>query len=284
MPMVMLPTGRGQPPVAIARLALDDQQAGAGTMGEVRCAPGVGFGFGLAVALLLASGRVAAGGGDCAIDSDYDLNITPRSVILTRASGVPKALVLRQGKLFVDDRWVALSAADQQRIASFERGARAAMPLAAQLGRDAAEIAFTTLGEVAAGFSRDPAVTRANLAQAQRQLDARLARSITPNRFDGEELGAGIAAIVTELLPSLVGDIVGGTVRATLAGDTAQLQRMQHLDRDIEARIAPQAKALEQQADALCRHMAALAAIDDTLEYRLPDGRRLDLLDAGPAH
>src|SRR5688572_9396407 len=37
----------------------------------------------------------------CNMDSDYDLTIDERSVILTRDSGVPKAIVMRQGKLFV---------------------------------------------------------------------------------------------------------------------------------------------------------------------------------------
>ena len=92
----------------------------------------------------------------CDIDSDYDLTIDERSVILTREAGTPHAIVMRQGRLFVDDRWVGLNAADRQRIADFEKGARAAMPEAQAIGRDAADIAFTVLGEVAAGFASDP--------------------------------------------------------------------------------------------------------------------------------
>lgn len=201
-------------------------------------------------------------------------------MILTRAQGTPQALLMREGRLFVDGKWVELGVADSRRIAQYERETRAVLPLARQIGHDAAEIAFTVLGEVAAGFSSDPVSTRAKLAKARTRLDARLARSISANHFNSDHLGEGIGRTVAELLPSLVGDIVGGAVRAALTGDSARLQRMENMDKDIESRVEPRAKALERRAEALCQHMQALDAIDDALEYRLPDGRPLDLLDA----
>ncbi len=152
------------------------------------------------------------------------------------------------------------------------------MPPAQQIGRDAAQIAFTDIGEVAAGFSSDPAQTRASLARARARLDARLARSVTATRFSGEELGKGIGEAVREVLPSVMGDVVGGAVRAAFTGDIARLQRMQDLDQEIERRIAPRAKALERNVDLLCLRMESLDRIDDALDYRLPDGSTLDLL------
>lgn len=221
------------------------------------------------LALLLLAGGAAAGEHGCNVDSDYDLHITPRSVILLRdGSGTPETVLMRDGRLFVDDRRVALTAADRTRVLAYEREARAVMPLAQQIGRDAAAIAFTALGEVATGFSSDPARTRAKLARARTQLDARLARSLTPTRFDGDDLGRGIAA----------------TVRAALGGDTARLQRMEHMDREIEARVEPRARALERRAEALCQRMTELDALDDALDYRLPDGRRLQLIETRREH
>lgn len=230
--------------------------------------------------LLLSAGHVGASEFNCNVNSDYDFNITPQSVIFTRKTGTPKAIVMRDGRLFIDDRWVALNAADAKRVKDYEREARATMPIAQQLGRDAAEIAFITLGEVAAGFSNDPAATRAKLNQVRAQLDGRLARSVTPTRFNGHDLGQGIASAVGDVLPSLIGDIVGGAVRAAFSGDTARLQRMDNMGKDIEARVEPRAKALERRAETLCRRMEALDAIDDALEYRLPNGQRLELLEA----
>jgi len=219
----------------------------------------------------------------CDIESDYDLTIDERSVILTRESGVPRAIVMRQGKLFVDDRWVELSAADRQRIAQFEQGARAAMPEAQAIGRDAADIAFTVLGEVAAGFAGDPKIVKQKLDRARSQIDARLARSVTPTRFNADELGDGIGEAVAEVIPSMIGDIVSGAIGAAFSGDASRLKRLEDLDAQIDARVEPRAKALEARAQGLCRRLVELDRIDDALEFRLPDGQPLGLLQTRPA-
>ena len=219
---------------------------------------------------------------NCNIESDYNLSINPQSVILTRDSGTPKWIVIRGDKMFVDDRWVALGNEDRKRIAAFDRGTREIMPLAAQIGRDAADIAFTALGEVAAGFSNDPATTRAKLEQARGRIDSRLARSISANRFDSSDLGKGIGDSVSEVVPLVIGDIVGGAVRAALSGDTGRLEAMEGLDQQIEARVQPRAKALEKRAQQLCTKMEELDGLDNALAYRLPGGGPLDLLRIKP--
>ncbi|MFC3550392.1 DUF2884 family protein [Lysobacter cavernae] len=234
-------------------------------------------------ALTLACGSALAAqvgvAASCHMESDYDLSIDERSVILTRDSGAPKAIVMRQGRLFVDDRWVTLSADDRQRIADFELGARAAMPEAQAIGRDAADIAFTVLGEVAAGFSSDPNAVQTKVDKARSQIDARLARAVTPTRFNGRDLGDGIGDAVAEVIPSMIGDIVGGAISAAFSGDASHLKRMEDLDGQIEARVEPRAKALEQRAERLCQRMVELDRIDNALEFRLSDGRALDLLE-----
>jgi hypothetical protein len=234
------------------------------------------------LALLSLAASAQAKNVSCNIESDYDLNINAQSVILTRESGTPKWIVIRGDRLFVDDRWVALGKEDRKHIADFDRGTREIMPLAREIGREAAGIAFTALGEVAAGFSSDPAETRAKLDQARKKIDARLARSITANRFDGGDLGEGIGQAVSEVVPLIIGDIVGGAVRAALSGDTQRLEQMEGLDKQIEARIEPRAKALEQRAEQLCGKMEALDRLDSALAYRLPGGAALDLLRMKP--
>ena len=216
----------------------------------------------------------------CDIDSDYDLTIDERSVILTREAGTPHAIVMRQGRLFVDDRWVGLNGADRQRIADFEKGARAAMPEAQAIGRDAADIAFTVLGEVAAGFASDPKLVQQKLDRARAQIDARLARSVTATRFNGRELGDGIGEAVAEVIPSMIGDIVSGAIGAAFSGDASRLKRLEDLDAQIDARVEPRARALEKRAQALCGRLAELDRIDDALEFRLPGGQPLGLLES----
>ncbi|NZA25603.1 DUF2884 family protein [Luteimonas sp. SJ-92] len=234
-----------------------------------------------AAALLLACGGAFGAGNvdvSCDVDSDYDFSLSERSVILTRDSGVPHRLVMRQGRLFVDDAWVALDDADRRRLVEYEREARAVVPLARDIGREAAEIAFIALGEVAAGFSSDPDSTRRRLDSARAKLDRRLAGSVSASRYSSRELGDAIGLAVREVLPTVMGDIVGGAVRAAFSGDIARMQRMENLDAELEALIEPRAEALGRKADDLCARMETLDRIDDALQYRLPDGRPLDLL------
>lgn len=233
-----------------------------------------------AAVLLVACGGAAASEVDvsCEVDSDYDFALSERSVILTRDSGVPRRLVMRQGRLFVDDAWVSLDDADRGRLVEYEREARAVVPLARDIGREATEIAFIALGEVAAGFSSDPDATRSRLETARARLDRRLAGSMSATRFSNDELGDAIGLAVREVLPTVMGDIVGGAVRAAFGGDVARLERMENLDAELDALIEPRAEALGRKAERLCARMEALDRIDDALEYRLPDGRPLDLL------
>lgn len=233
------------------------------------------------VLMLLAAGAQARDV-RCNIKSDYDLTIDERSVIFTRESGQPKWVVMRQGRLFLDDRWVTLSSEDSQRIVGFERNARQAIPLANEIAREAAEIALTALSEVAAGFSNNPADTRATLDKARKTVDTRLARSISANRFSSDDMGEAIGQTVGEVVPLIIGDIVGGAVRATFTGDTARLERMENLDKQIEAQVEPRAKRLEVRAEKLCGHLQELDRLDDALAYRLPGGGRLNLLENKP--
>lgn len=219
---------------------------------------------------------------ECNVESDYDFALTDKSVIFTRETGTPKAIVMRQGRMFVDDRWVQLSAADSRRVADYEREARAVMPLARQVGLDAADIAFTTLGEVAAGFGSDPTRTRAKLDKARAQLDRELGRSISPSHYNSEAMGESIGAAVKDVLPTLIGDIVSGALGAAFSGDDERMKRMENMDKDIEARIKPRADALEVRARSLCRKMESLERIDADLEYRLADGKALNLLELKP--
>ncbi|KRG71738.1 DUF2884 family protein [Pseudoxanthomonas dokdonensis] len=236
----------------------------------------------LALALCALAPSVGAAEVHCDVESDYDVTLNERSLIFTRDDASPKALVMRQGKLFVDDQWVSLDAGDSERLRQFEEGFRQTMPLAAEVAADAVDIAFSALGEVAAGLGNDPASTRKKLEQARVQMNTRMARDISPTHFSEKALGESIGQTVAEVLPTLTGDIVGGALAAALSGDSERLERMQNLDQEIEARLAPRTKALEGRAQKLCDSMLALDRLDNALAYRLPDGRALELLRHSP--
>lgn len=188
------------------------------------------------VAMALASGAASASGthinASCNIESDYDFALSEKSVILTRSDGAatPKTILMRQGRLFVDDRWVAVSDADRDRLVEYEKGARATMPLAQKIGRDAAEIAFTAVGAVARGLSDDPAKVDAKLAQARRDLDRELARSMSASHFDGEDLGRSIGSAVEKVMPTIMGDITAAAMRAAFTGDVSRFEKLDDID------------------------------------------------------
>ncbi len=231
-------------------------------------------------ALTLASGAALADvsiDAECEIESAFDLTLNERSLILTREDGAPKAIVMRQGRMFIDDRWVELSPQDVRRVAEFERGARAAMPEAQRIAREAADIALTALGEVAANLGNHPERTRDKVERARKQLDTHLAGAIGPTRFSGERLGEGIGKALGEAIPLVIGDLVGGAVSAALSGDSQRVQRLDGLDAKIEAAIQPRADVLERRAADLCRRVRGLDELDNALDYRY-QGRPLDLL------
>lgn len=235
----------------------------------------------LAVLLLLCGSGVAQAvqiRGDCEVGSDYDFALSERSAIFTRQSGTPHRIVMRQGRLFVDDRWVVLGRGDRERVAEYERQARELMPLARQVGRDAAQVVVLVLGEVAASLSNDPDRTQQALERMRQRLEAQLERSVTRNRYRSGELGLAVGAAVREALPVVVGDIAGGAVRAALAGDVSTLSRLENLDAAVDGAVQPHADVLERNLRTLCERMRALDRIDDAIEYRLDGGRRLELL------
>ncbi|WP_372382329.1 DUF2884 family protein [Xanthomonas sp. NCPPB 1068] len=232
----------------------------------------------LALALFGAVPAAAAAELHCNVSSDYEVTLTARSVVLIRAAGAPQRLVMRQGALFVDDRWVALSADDRTRLIQFERQTREVVPLVQDVGRDAADIALTALGEVAAGFSRSPEATRRQLAGVREKLGRRLTQSFSKRQLTPIDIDQQIGALVAELLPQLIGDVIAAAVQSALTGNDAQLRSLDGLQARIERMVEPRARALRPRAQQLCTRVHALDALDNALAYRLPSGEPLQLL------
>ena len=240
------------------------------------------FAIALGACLAAAGGVASADELHCEVNMDYDLTLNPRSLILIRDSGTPQRLVMRQGALFVDDRWVTLSDDDRNRLVQFEQQTRAVLPLAQEVGREAADIAITALGEVA---SRDPSATRTQLASVRDKVDLRLKQSFGKSQLTPVDIDDEIGTLVAEMLPQLIGDVVASTVQAAMTGNGAQLRSLDGLEQRIERLVEPQARALRPRAQQLCTRMEALDALDNALAYRLPSGAPLQLLqvDRRPA-
>ena len=229
---------------------------------------------GLALALAMACGAATAKDLQCDVDSDYDLNVTDKSVILTRDTGTPKAIVMRDGRLFIDNAWVNLSKADSKRIAQYEtrdpRGAAAGRADRPRRRRDRLH---------RAGRSRH------RLQQRSRATRAGWPRPGPTSTAPGRAVSAPIISTAT-----ISAKASARRRRTAAAGDRRHRRRRDARPRSAATRRAssawttwtrkssaasqPRANALESRAEALCQHMQALDEIDDALDYRLPDGSR----------
>ncbi len=239
----------------------------------------------LFLALSLAAGASQAGDLSCEVHGDYELRIDGDHIGFVREGGDPVRVEFRDGRLLVDGRPGSLSDADRARIARMLGEIRALAPEVGAIALEAVDIAFSALSEVADGLLDDSDATIARLGEARDRIEDDLRRDPL-GTFDDRRRAALVGDVVTDLVPALVGDVVQAALVAAFTGDTAKAEaleaRAERIEREVERRIEPRARALEERAETLCARIATLDAIEEDLDYRLPDGRRLELLRSGP--
>lgn len=240
------------------------------------------FGFTLLLASGLAQAHTSVEGTriGCDVDSKYSLSTYRSAFVFDQRGDTPRRIAIGGGKMFVDGREANLSASDHERVARIESQLRQMLPKVRQVTTEAIDIAFIALTEVARGLSNDPDATIANLESARRR-----ARSDFDTKplavFNDNALAGVIKPIITEFVPDIVGGALSMGLKMAFSGEEkskafeARMERMEHeLDRRVDAR----AKALEPLAESMCEDLKQIDRLDDALEFRLPDGRRLELL------
>ncbi len=245
----------------------------------------------LAVALMIACGMAQADDHrdrtikGCNIESDYSLTTYREAFVFTRDDAkAPKRMSLGGGKLYVDGREAELNAADQARVAQFESELRQLLPEVQQVTIEAIDIAFTALTEVARGLSSDPGKSIAKLekshARAKRELESRPAFIFSK---DGDDAMAAIVdPIVAEYVPEITGSAVSLAMKMVFASEEKRGEMEKRLERmgdELDAKVNARAEKLEPLAEAMCQRMVRMDKIDDSLEYRLPGGRPIELLN-----
>jgi hypothetical protein len=214
----------------------------------------------------------------CEVDSGYSVRPYRNAFLFTRA-GEPREVGIGGGRLFVDGREVAVSAADHARLAGMESEMHALVPEMRQVAVEAVDIAFTALAEVARGLSGDPGQTVAQLEASHRKMRARMAGTDLA-LLNEDAMGDLVRPILREYLPDIIGGAVRTAIKAAFstgkeAGELrARMDRMEHaLDERVDAR----ATSLEPLAEAMCTRLRRIDALDDALEARTADGRRFEL-------
>lgn len=217
----------------------------------------------------------------CNIHSEYNIGPYRNAYLFQREQGPARKVGIGGGRLFVDGKEIQLGEADQQRMARFEDELRGLEPEVQKVSEEAVAIAFTALAEVARGLSSTPDETIANLEKSRRQALAEI-RSKPMAVFNDNAMEDIIEPIIERYVP----DIAGGATRAAFsmifAGEAKRAEfekRMNRMEHELDTRVDARAKALEPLAQAMCDRLTRMDALDDALEYRLPGGQPLQLLE-----
>lgn len=241
----------------------------------------------LALALFAAVGAAQAHGRDahfsCDIDSRYDFSTYRNAFVFEQKQESPHRITLGGGRLYIDGREAQLSEGDRARLREFETELRRLMPEVQHVTSEAVEIAFTALDEVARALSSHPKETIAKLdkAHALAQRELRKQPSLMFSKDREPDIDAIIEPILADFVPEVTGGAVSMAMKAVFADDKerAEIQaRMERMKDVLEVKVDARAKQLEPLAEAMCQRMERMDSIDNALEYRLPNGDRIEFL------
>ena len=245
----------------------------------------------LALALLVAAAPVAAHehrttNVGCNVGTDWSVRQYRSAFLFSREDAPRHEVGIGGGRLFVDGKEVRLDVEDARRIAGLEQEMRALSPQLREIGREAVDIAFTALIEVARGLSSTPDKTVAGLQSARARALADIDRE-PMGVFDGDAVEGIVEPIVERFVPDIVGGAVSSALKAAFSGDAQRQEfqsRMDRMERELDQNVEARAQALEPLADQVCRRLERMDALDDALAVRLPGGEPLQLLKVDPDH
>lgn len=219
----------------------------------------------------------------CGIDSNYSVSFEQGGLLFVREEGKPARVLMNKGRLQIDGRDIALSDTDRTRVAEFEATVRALVPQAKAIARDAVDIAYTAVSEVAATFSQtaDNAATRRRLEDLRDEFKLSLNDSFDRRPWSNEQFETLFEKAMADLMPVIIGEVAGTAIAIALSGDEAKAaeleRRTSKLEHDIEKRIDTQTAQLASRVAALCPMVFRLDSIESSLELRLEGGGKLDL-------
>jgi hypothetical protein len=218
----------------------------------------------------------------CDVHSNYDLRLHGKAFVFTRDDGPAQHVAIGGGRLFVDGKEVTLSLEDRARVRRYESELNRLVPEAQHVVREATDIAFTALIEVARGFSQDGSNQQslARLETARKQVHADLAAH-PPILFDEDVGERVIKPLLAEYIPVIAGNAVSSTLAVAFSGDEKKAdefeRRMDRMGDEIERKVEHRAEALEPMVERMCERTRELDRLEKGLAVRV-DGEPLDLL------
>jgi len=244
----------------------------------------------LLATVLLAAAPLAYGRTlhSCDAESDFDITLHPNRLELTREHGnkYPNRVELVDGRLWLDNREHKLTPEDRARVLRFEAEVRALAPRVREVALEGIAIAVEAIGLVIEHLGGDGArldELRGELAHHGRQWEQRIRTAQTTRDWGTGDDAKFAGKLVAQMVPAIAGEMATSAVRAALSGDEAKLEaieaRAENLEKEIEKRIEARADRLEVVARTLCPRIRELDRIDNALALRLPNQRRLNLIE-----
>ncbi|NKJ23217.1 DUF2884 family protein [Dyella sp. SG609] len=246
---------------------------------------GLALALGLAMALPAQARTIQVDDDSCGYRTPYDVRVDASGIRFQRDDGKPGDVFMHDGQLRVDDRALAVSAADAARLRQYEDKVRALLPEVAGIARDGVDVGFAAMRTVLMTFAEGEGERRKLVerldrrhAQARADIDSTLGRGIWKHGAVSEALTDSVG----ETVGDLVGKVTASAVTAALSGDQAKVAaleaRAQSLDKSIDKEMDAQGERLGERAKALCPRLQALGQLQQQFQFRLADGSRLQLV------
>lgn len=248
----------------------------------------------LAVALGLGAQLQAHGeqvhGDQCGFRTDYDVRVDQAGIAFTRHNGEPASVFMHEGQLRVNGHVLAVNADDAARLRQYEGTVRDVLPEVAGIVREGLDIGFGAMTTVATTFAPSGDERERLLDRLKRDRIAALQR-VNAGLGHGVWTQDGLDDVMEESIQGAVSELVStvtaGAVKAALSGDQAQLAaleaRADSLDATIEKEVDARAAKLDARARLLCPRFATLERLQQSFQFRLPDGSPLRLIQPSQA-
>jgi hypothetical protein len=232
----------------------------------------------------------------CGLESNYGIEFDADRIGFTRkadhADGGVRIEFLGGG-IRIDGEALQLTPADRQRVQRFERQVQVLVPEVRKIAADGVEIAFIALSRVATHFASDG--RRDALLQELDALRQEAVQVIAEARSNealrDSTLEQRFEAAVARMVPVIAGEFAAQAVSAAMSGDQQAVadieRRTNSLGGEIERSVEGAAKSLEARVATLCPQFEALDRIENSFEWRMPDGSHPQLLEFradGSAH
>ncbi len=224
----------------------------------------------------------------CHVESGYSIDVDSGRVGFTRKSSDtagPARIQFSRDGLLIDGQRVELTAADVARVQQFNSDILAMVPQVKQIASDSIDIAFIALSSVVTQFSSE--ARRAELLSELKSLQVDAMRAVaaakSSDALESQAFEARVEAAVKRIVPTLAGEFAAQAISVALSGDADAAatieRRANEFGAEIERSVEGAAKSLEAKVAKLCPQVAALDTIDNSFEWRLPDGSKPALLE-----